>query len=209
MTASRGQVRRVATTEMTPAPATFAAATRKGSDPGAVGAPELTAVAGAHERATPIANGPALIFAAGVSGTAAGDFGSAWLGALRGGLAQRWAAFELDVTLIAETGRVAPTRENRFGVEVLPLSWAQGDRRVRVGGGIGAGGGAALQRSDQGVLYWSGMAWLSPTLLVQTRIDRQFTFDVIAQLPIAAVRRDDHLVAELLPSAWIGLTRRF
>jgi hypothetical protein len=80
---------------------------------------------------------------------------------------------------------------------------------MRAGAGIGVGAGTALQSADAGSLFWSGLAWASPTLIIQTRLTRRLALDVTAQLPVALLRRDDRFVAAVLPAFWAGLSRGF
>ncbi|HET6148865.1 MAG TPA: caspase family protein [Polyangia bacterium] len=207
---AQGQERRVAMEEILPARALAGAVARKGADDHAEGEPAATLSARPPAPAPRAAADPwALSAAAGLAAGASGDLGDVWLGTLRVAVERRDADFQLTGALMLGTGRAASTRENRVAAEALPMWWAEGIGPVRPGAGIGVGAGAALQKADDGTLYWSGLAWASPTLTIQTRISRHVALDATVQVPVALLRRDDRFVASVLPAFWVGASRGF
>jgi hypothetical protein len=99
-------------------------------------------------------------------------------------------------------------RESRVGAELLPsLGAARGPWRGGVG--LGVGGGVELERTDAGHLHWSGLAWASPTVLLDVALVPGWTAGVTAELPVAVLRRDDRVALAVLPAAWLVLSRGF
>jgi hypothetical protein len=206
LSVNQGQERRVGIEELLPTVAPRGAVARKGQGEGvaatlATGADHFAGGAGATAWA--------LSASAGLATGASGDLGEVWLGALRLGFERRAGNFQVTGALLLGTGRAASTRENRVGAEIVPMWWGAYQGPMRAGAGIGVGAGVALQQADAGSLFWSGLAWASPTLTVETRLGERLALDVTAQLPIALLRRDDRFVAGVLPAAWVGLSRGF
>ena len=85
-------------------------------------------------------------------------------------------------------------------VDALPADPRGGAVQVRA---------ARFTTARDGSLYWSGLAWASPTLTIQTRLAQHLGLDVTLQLPIALLRRDDRFVTSVLPAVWVGLSRGF
>lgn len=143
-------------------------------------------------------------FALGLLDGAAKD---ALLAGGRFGLEHVVGARKLAVVLSAGTGRAPSMRENRVSVAVLP-SWWLGADRVRAGLGLGLGAGAGFERVDKdGQTHWTGLAFVSPTALVEFRLAHRFALQASAELPITLFRRDNQLTAAPLASAWLGLAR--
>jgi len=204
---AQGQERRVGAAEVLPVSTLSPRVARKGDGDELAGA--LSAGAPAPEPSLP-ADRWALAAAAGLAAGASGDLGDVWLGTLRVAVERRAGDFQLTGALMLGTGRAASTRENRVGAELLPTWWwGQAADQVRAGLGIGAGAGAALQKADDGVLYWSGLAWASPTLAIRTLLVSHLALEVSAQVPVALLRRDDRFVTSVLPAFWLGIARGF
>lgn len=131
------------------------------------------------------------------------------LGGGRLSLERRFGAKRLAVAINAGTGRAPGMRENRVTAEVLP-SWWLGTGRVGAGLGLGLGAGTGVERIDgSGHIQWSGLAFASPTALVEVGLGHRFALHANAELPLTLLRRDNQIVATALGAAWLGLSREF
>lgn len=131
------------------------------------------------------------------------------LGGGRISLERRFGAKRLAMTISAGTGRAPGMRENRVTAEVRP-SWWLGGGRFSAGLGIGLGAGTGIERIDgSGNIQWSGLAFASPTALVEVGLGHRFALHASAELPLTLLRRDNHVTATALGAAWLGLTRGF
>jgi hypothetical protein len=99
-------------------------------------------------------------------------------------------------------------RENRITAELLP-SWWVGTGRASAGLGLGLGAGTGIERIDGGQTQWSGLAFASPTVLLEVRLGHRWALQASAELPLTLLRRDDRLTATALAAAWLGLSRGF
>jgi hypothetical protein len=200
VTVARGQERRLAAADLVPLLASAAAT--KGAGEGDA-PPVVARAAPAPAPAAPDAW--AVAAAIGVSdGVAEG----AWLGGVRAGLERRWGSSRLALVGAAGTGRAQGMREDRFGAELLPSGWI-GRGRLGLGLGLGLGAGLALEQTDSAEIHWSGLAWASPTALLELRVDPRLAIGASGGLPITLLRRDDRLTVTVLPTAWVGLSRSF
>ena len=131
------------------------------------------------------------------------------LGGGRLGLERRFGAKRLAVTISAGTGHAPGMRENRVTAEVLP-SWWLGTGRLSAGLGLGLGAGTGIERIDGNVqIRWSGLAFASPTALVEVGLGHRFALHASAELPLTLLRRDNQVTATALGAAWLGLSRGF
>lgn len=129
-----------------------------------------------------------------------------WLGGLQLGVERRFGAKQVDVALRAGTGRASGMRENRITAEAIPSLWT-GAGRLGAGLGLGLGGGIASEQLDVGKTHWSGLGFVSPTLLLALRLGHGFDVFANASLPLTLLRRDDHMTFTTLGNVWIGLLR--
>lgn len=131
------------------------------------------------------------------------------LGGGRLGLERRFGAKRLAVNISAGTGRASGMRENRVTADVLP-SWWLGTGRFSAGLGLGLGAGTGIERIDgSGHVQWSGLAFASPTALVEVGLGHRFAMHASVELPLTLLRRDDRVTATALGAAWLGLARGF
>jgi hypothetical protein len=99
--------------------------------------------------------------------------------------------------------------ENRVTAEILP-SWWLGNGRFSAGLGLGLGAGTGIERIDgSGQIQWSGLAFASPTALVEVGLGHRFALRASAELPLTLLRRDNRVTAIALGGAWLGLSRGF
>jgi hypothetical protein len=168
------------------------------------GAPVV--IAAAPSPREPPERGPWAVTAA--AGLADGVADGASLGVVRAGVERSFGARRLAALLTAGTGRAPGMRENRFGAELLPSLWT-GRGPARAGIGLGVGAGVALEHTDAGQVHWSGLAWASPTALLEVRLARALALGIGGELPITVLRRDGALAVAMLPAAWVGLSQSF
>jgi hypothetical protein len=199
VTATQGQELRLAASAMLPIHA--GAAMAKGDADTATIAAMATA---------PIPEGQAsppwsVSFASGLQNGVARD---AMLLGARLGLQRSFGAKRLALSISASTGRAPHMRENRVTAEILP-SWWVGTGRASLGLGLGLGGGTGIERIDGGQIQWSGLAFASPTVLLEIRLGNRLALHASAELPLVLLRRDDRITATALAAAWLGLSRGF
>ena len=130
----------------------------------------------------------------------------AMLSGARLGLQRSFGTKCLAANISAGTGRAPGMRENRITAEVLP-SWWVGTGRVSAGFGLGLGGGTGIERIGGGRTQWSGLAFASPTVLLEVRLGHRLALHASAELPLTLLRRDDRITATALAAAWLGLSR--
>jgi len=124
-------------------------------------------------------------------------------------LERHFGSKRLAVTIGAGTGSAPGMRENRVTAEVLP-SWWLGTGRFSAGLGLGLGAGTGIERIDgSGQMQWSGLAFASPTALVEVGLGHRFALHASAELPLTLLRRDNQITATALGAAWLGLARGF
>jgi len=200
VTLARGQELRLAASEF--APMHSGSAVAKG---------DVDPEVGVSVAATPADHGPtwrpwSIVVELGVLDGAAKD---ARLGGGRLSLERHFGATRLAATLSAGTGRAPGMRENRVTAEVLP-SWWLGTGRFSAGLGLGLGAGTGIERIDgSGQIQWSGLAFASPTALVEVGLGHRFALHASAELPLTLLRRDHQVTATALVAAWLGLARGF
>ncbi len=127
----------------------------------------------------------------------------------RFGVERSFGAKRLALSLCAGTGRAPGMRENRVTAEVMP-SWWLGAGRLSAGLGAGLGAGTGIEKVDSGgQIHWTGLAFASPTALLEVRLADQFAMQASAELPVNFFRRDNQMTATALGAVWIGLARGF
>jgi hypothetical protein len=194
------QALRVAAAELLPAPAGLAAS-KGDADIEAVAASAAPAQAGREQH--PWALGLGLGFMDG----AAKD---AMLAAVHLGLQRSFARLRVDVVLRAGTGRAPSMREDRVTAEILPSLWT-GRGGFAAGMGIALGGGIGYQKVDGRQSHWSGLAYVSPTVLCELRLGDRFALQASGSLPFpfTLLRRDDRMTFASAGALWLGLSRGF
>lgn len=132
-----------------------------------------------------------------------------WLSGGRLAVERSFGNKRLGVSISAGTGRAPRMRENRVSAQVLP-SWWLGQGRWRAGLGLGLGAGAGLARTDSdGQMHGTGLAFASPTGLMEVHLVDRWAVQASAELPLTLLRRDDRLTWAALFAGWLGLSRSF
>lgn len=131
----------------------------------------------------------------------------ATLAAVQVGLQRSFRAARVDFVLRGGTGRAPGLRESRVTAELLPSLWT-GRGGFGAGIGLGLGGGIGYQQIDGRENRWSGVGYVSPTVLAAIALGQRLALEVSGSLPFpfTLLRRDDRMTVTSSGTLWLGLS---